>query len=176
MKVSKLGIGLITLAVAVVSSLATYTVAPYAKGVEHTPSSMATSHEQISAKEVIRLHNEYRASKGLPPLTENAMLDASAAAKAADMDEKEYWAHDSPTGKTPWDFIDEAGYVYSKAGENLGQNFSTSKAMVDAWILSPGHEANMSGDFTDIGVAVLNGVNYQGNLLNNIVVVHFGKP
>jgi len=78
--------------------------------------------------------NAKRISLGLNPLKLNATLSQAAAAKAQDMFSHDYWAHNSPQGKTPWSFIVNSGYKYTIAGENLAKNFSTSGGVVDAWM------------------------------------------
>jgi hypothetical protein len=102
--------------------------------------------------------NAQRKAAGLQPLTLNPELSAAAAAKASDMFAKNYWAHNSPTGATPWDFIIGSGYHYTVAGENLAKNFSDSQAVVDAWMASPSHRANIvKPTYEEIGFAVVNG-------------------
>ncbi|MCL4359745.1 CAP domain-containing protein [Patescibacteria group bacterium] len=102
--------------------------------------------------------NAAREANGLQPLSINGELDNAAAAKAQDMFANNYWAHQSPEGKTPWDFIVGSGYSYALAGENLAKNFSTSQAVVDAWMASPSHRENMlKTGYRDIGFAVVNG-------------------
>lgn len=102
--------------------------------------------------------NAQRAAKGLPALTINSQLSQAAAGKAADMFSNNYWAHVGPKGETPWDFIVNAGYKYTVAGENLAKNFSTSQAVVDAWMASPSHRDNLlKPQYNDIGFAVVNG-------------------
>ena len=112
----------------------------------------------IQVQQLLADTNSQRAALGLSPLTLNSELSAAAAAKAQDMFAKDYWAHNSPTGSTPWDFITGAGYHYILAGENLAKNFSTSDAVVSAWMASPSHRANMvKPGYKDIGFAVVNG-------------------
>lgn len=102
--------------------------------------------------------NAQRAARGLPVLTLNSELSAAAAAKAADMFSKNYWSHVGPDGETPWDFIVNSGYKYTVAGENLAKNFSTSQAVVDAWMNSSSHRENLlKSSYRDIGFAVVNG-------------------
>ncbi len=103
--------------------------------------------------------NAKRAQAGLAPLTLNSVLSQAAAAKASDMFANNYWAHTSPAGRTPWDFIIGAGYKYTLAGENLAKNFQTSDGVVEAWMNSPTHKANIVKDgYREIGFAVVNGV------------------
>jgi len=112
----------------------------------------------INVQQLLVDTNVQRQEAGLGPLTLNETLSVAAANKAADMFSKDYWAHNSPTGTTPWDFITGAGYHYSVAGENLAKNFSDSQGVVDAWMASPSHRENLlKSNYRDIGFAVVNG-------------------
>jgi hypothetical protein len=112
----------------------------------------------INVQQLLGDTNTQRAEAGLSPLTLNTTLSVAAANKAADMFAKNYWAHNSPTGTTPWDFITGAGYQYTVAGENLAKNFSDSQGVVDAWMASPSHRENLLKDgYRDVGFAVVNG-------------------
>ena len=72
---------------------------------------------------------------------------------------KDYWAHNSPTGETPWSFISAAGYHYSAAAKNLAMDFTTSEYVVDGWMNSPEHRTNLlNTTYTDVGIAVMNGI------------------
>lgn len=112
----------------------------------------------IHVEQLLAATNAKRAEAGLVPLSLDDRLSQAAAGKARDMFTDNYWAHNSPSGKTPWVFIVAAGYKYRIAGENLAKNFSTSNAVVDAWMASPTHRENvMRTDYKDIGFAVVNG-------------------
>jgi len=103
--------------------------------------------------------NDERASNGLNPLKLNATLSQAAAAKAQDMFTNDYWAHNSPQGKTPWSFIVNSGYRYTIAGENLAKNFSTSGGVISAWMASPTHKDNIiKPGYQDVGFAIVNGI------------------
>jgi hypothetical protein len=86
-----------------------------------------------------------------------------------------YYAHVSPDGKTPLDWLKAAGYNYLNAGENLVIDRDTSKEAVTAWMNSPEHRENiLRPQFTEIGVGVAKG-KYDG--LDTIFVVQeFGTP
>lgn len=113
----------------------------------------------IRIEQLLSATNEKRQSEGLSPVQLNITLSEAAAAKAADMFTNGYWAHNSPAGKTPWDFINTAGYKYTLAGENLAKNFQTSDGVVEAWMASPTHRANvLKSGYQDVGFAVVNGV------------------
>jgi hypothetical protein len=112
----------------------------------------------ISLQELLLLTNQERQKQNIAPLVIDQKLSEAARNKANDMFANNYWAHISPTGKTPWDFVKESGYDYVYAGENLARGFSSSSDVVDAWIASPEHRSNMlSRNFQDVGFAVEEG-------------------
>lgn len=112
----------------------------------------------INIQSLLANTNAERAAAGLQQLSLNQQLSEAAARKAQDMFEKGYWAHTSPTGTTPWDFISRSGYRYVVAGENLAKNFSNSQGVVAAWKASPTHWANIiKPSYKEIGFAVVNG-------------------
>lgn len=127
----------------------------------------------IHVEQLLETTNQKRQSQGLTPLALNDKLSAAAAAKAVDMFSKNYWAHNSPDGKTPWDFIVSSGYGYTVAGENLAKNFANSVGVVDAWMASPTHRDNiLKAGYQDVGVAIVNGV--LGGEETTLVVQMFG--
>lgn len=112
----------------------------------------------ISTQELLNFTNEKRVENGLPPLAMNTELSDAALAKAEDMIEKDYWAHNSPDGTTPWYFIKNSGYNYVYAGENLAKGFTDSSDVVNAWMASSSHKENLlSENFKDVGFAVKSG-------------------
>ncbi len=109
----------------------------------------------MSSDQLLYLTNQERQKNGDFPLVLNSELTEAAANKAQDMFTYDYWAHNSPTGKTPWVFIKAAGYKYVYAGENLARGFSTAQDVINAWMASPDHRANMlSENYQDVGFAV----------------------
>ena len=127
----------------------------------------------ISQPELIRLTNQTRVANGVGALRESVVLDKSAKLKAQNMFAEDYWAHIAPSGKSPWYWFDQAGYVYTLAGENLARDFQTSQGVIDGWMNSPTHRANMlAPGYKDIGMAVVNGV--LGGHETTLVVQHFG--
>ncbi len=129
----------------------------------------------VTPANIIQLTNASRQGYGLSNLTENTQLDAAAQAKADDMLQKQYFAHTSPAGKTPWDFIANSGYNYIIAGENLALNFFSAESTEQAWMNSPDHRANiLNGNFENIGVGVSQG-EYNG-VAAIFVVQEFGTP
>lgn len=129
----------------------------------------------INPEQVIELTNAERAKAGLTALTNNELLNQAALAKANDMFLHDYWAHVSPNGTSPWVFIKNTGYAYTVAGENLARDFGDTPTMVQAWMDSPTHKANIiHPKYTQIGVAVVNG-KLQG-VETTLVVQMFGNP
>jgi hypothetical protein len=118
------------------------------------PSVLGVS-SSITVEELLRLTNEMREEAGVSPLELDHALSNAASRKASYMFEKNFWAHVAPDGTTPWYFIRSAGYEYQYAGENLARGFSTSEDVVEAWMESPTHRANLlSPNYKDIGFAV----------------------
>jgi len=118
--------------------------------------------------------NQGRVESLASPLTMNPLLEEAARKKAEDMAANGYFAHFSPEGRAPWDFIKEAGYNFSYAGENLAIDFSDSVDVYQAWMDSPSHRANiLNRNFKDIGIATAKGV-YQGRD-TTFVVQMFGR-
>lgn len=125
--------------------------------------------------EIINYTNVARMQQGGLALTENPLLTAAAQRKAEDMAAKGYFAHNGPDGKEPWAWIREAGYSYRAAGENLAVRFVDSQDVIDGWMNSPTHRANIvKGVYTEIGVGVAAGT-YKGAPAT-FVVQHFGAP
>jgi hypothetical protein len=78
------------------------------------------------------------------------------------MAKNSYFSHDSPTGVTPWHWFKEAGYPFVHAGENLAVYFTDSGEVVNAWMNSPTHRANIVGSqYREIGVGTARGT-YDG--------------
>jgi uncharacterized protein YkwD len=137
-----------------------------------TPKIQAAS---ISADTLVDLANSSRASVGLKAYSVNDKLNASAKMKAEDMLKSDYFAHNSPSGISPWYWFSKAGYSYSYAGENLAIDFYSASGVHEAWMNSPSHRANiLDPNFIEIGVAVAAG-EYQGKE-TTIIVQHFGTP
>ncbi len=109
----------------------------------------------ISSEQLLFLTNKERQNIGVGSLVINDKLSQAASAKAQDMFEYNYWAHNSPTGKTPWVFIRNSGYRYVYAGENLARGFTRAEDAIKAWMESPDHRSNMlSSNYKDVGFAV----------------------
>lgn len=112
-------------------------------------------------QEVVRLVNVERAKEGLQPLTMDVELQKVAKKKSEDMKAKNYFSHTSPTYGSPFDMMKQFGITYKSAGENIAKGQTSAKQVVDAWMNSAGHRANiMSTSFTHIGVGYVAGGHY----------------
>ena len=121
--------------------------------------------------------NSARAANGIPAIQINDQLSDAASAKAADMIANDYWAHVSPSGVTPWDFISSSGYQYVGAGENLAYGFSSMSDVVSGWMNSPAHRQTLlRASYVEVGFAVVTSQNFQGQGPQTIVVGEFGTP
>lgn len=104
-------------------------------------------------KEVVRLVNELRAENGLNALSYDWELSRVARYKSRDMADHGYFSHTSPTYGSPFQMIRNFGLTYRSAGENIAKGYATPHEVVNAWMRSPGHRANiLNASFTRIGV------------------------
>lgn len=120
--------------------------------------------------------NTQRIINGLPSLRESAKLNTAAFLKVDDILKKQYFGHVSPTGEGPAEFAKKAGYEYFSVGENLAMgNFKNDGDLVEAWMNSPGHRANiLDSKYKELGIAVVKG-EYDGKTVW-VVVQKFGFP
>ncbi len=130
---------------------------------------------EITIQKVFDQTNQMRQKNGLSALHYDSVLSRSATNKASDMFKYDYWAHNSPQGKTPWDFFKAEGYQYSIAGENLAKDFYDTDSMMKAWMNSPTHRENiLNPKYQEIGIGVVNGI--LNGVKTTLVVQHFGAP
>jgi uncharacterized YkwD family protein/spore coat assembly protein SafA len=105
--------------------------------------------------EVIRLVNVQRSKAGLQQLKTNWQLCRVARYKSADMANKGYFSHQSPTYGSPFQMMESFGLKFSAAGENIAYGQRTPAEVMNAWMNSPGHRSNiMNGTYTEIGVGL----------------------
>lgn len=111
--------------------------------------------------EVIRLVNDVRKDNGLKPLLQDWQLPRVARYKSQDMRDLGYFSHTSPTYGSPFNMMKSFVISYKTAGENIAKGYATPKAVVDAWMNSPGHRANiLNPSYTHIGVGFVASGNY----------------
>ena len=112
-------------------------------------------------QEVIRLVNVERAKAGLKALTEDWELSRVARYKSQDMHDLRYFSHTSPTYGSPFEMMKAFGIRYRTAGENIAMGYRTPAAVVQGWMNSPGHRANiLNASYTKIGVGYVASGNY----------------
>lgn len=111
-----------------------------------------------TAAEVVGLTNTARARAGLPPLAVDPVLTRAAQAHSADMVARAFYSHTSPGGSQPWDRAAAAGSIRRTIGENIACGQRSPAEVVDGWMNSPGHRANiLKPDFTHIGIGFAGG-------------------
>lgn len=87
------------------------------------------------------------------PLALNDKLNAASDKHALDMATYNYFSHTGRDGSQPWDRMTREGYIWRTAGENIAAGYTTARAVVDGWLKSPGHCANiMNPNFKEVGV------------------------
>lgn len=158
--------------VAAFAALAVLVAAPASAsaGCDHA----RTHPSQLSNAEVKRatlcLLNHQRKTHGRRALKSNRHLARAARKHAADMVDRKYFSHTTPTGVSFVDRIMKQDYVDPGEGWTLGENLAwgsyqlaTPKAIVRAWMHSPGHRANiLNPQFHEIGIGVVVGAPERG--------------
>ncbi len=161
------GYGLVALAFVVIGVQLGYNGA--------TTGSVLGLQSDITINTLFSQTNQAREESGALPLKLNPELNQAAYLKAQDMFAKQYWDHVAPDGTQPWKWFGDAGYNYDEAGENLAKGFTSTDAVVTAWLNSPEHKANLlRNSYQDVGFAVVSGdLNGAPTVL---VVALYGKP
>ncbi len=105
--------------------------------------------------EVVRLVNVQRSRRGLQTLKSNWEIARVAGYKSQDMINKRYFSHISPTFGSPFKMMESFGIRFSAAGENIAYGQKTPASVMNSWMNSPGHRANiLSATYTNIGVGL----------------------
>lgn len=130
------------------------------KPAEPKPAEEAKSLSEFEQR-VVELTNAERAKQGLPALKIDTELSKVARIKSEDMQKNNYFDHNSPTYGSPFDMMKKFGISYTSAGENIAQGQRTPEEVVQAWMNSAGHRANiLNNGFTHIGVGYVESGNY----------------
>ena len=104
------------------------------------------------AEQVLSLVNAERANAGLAPLSMNYTLVSASKVRAAEITQS--FSHTRPNGSSCFTAYDEAGVSYWGAGENIAAGQWSPESVMNSWMNSPGHRANiLDGSFTQIGIA-----------------------
>ncbi len=128
---------------------------------------------ELTAENVVTLINKSRAEAGLNSLTMNSKLSQAAQKKAEDMFNQQYFAHTGPDGRTPEDWIEDAGYDWTYIGENIAYGYNTAETVHSAFMSSQSHRENILGaEYEHVGVAAVSG-QFEGRSVI-MVVEEFG--
>lgn len=129
----------------------------------------------LNTENIVSLTNESRKAAGLNELKVNQKLVSAAQKKAEDMLKNQYFSHTGSSGKSAWDFLDDANYKYLFAGENLAMNFESAEEVMDGWLASLKHKENiLDKNYTQIGIGIATG-KFLG-VKTTVIVQMFGKP
>jgi uncharacterized protein YkwD len=109
--------------------------------------------------DLIKAHNDIRASNFKPPLTMNPLLMQAAAAHSQDMADHTFMSHRGSDWASPFTRINRTGYKWRAAGENVAAGQGTVESVMKAWMSDIGHRSNVLGSYKDIGVSVRVGAN-----------------
>lgn len=127
------------------------------------PQQTQAQSDQLNAYEqqVVELTNNERVERGLNALKIDVELSRVAREKSHDMQVNNYFSHTSPTYGSPFDMMKSYGITYRSAGENIARGQRTPEEVVNAWMNSEGHRANiLSPKFTHIGVGYIENGSY----------------
>ncbi|MCM3357401.1 CAP domain-containing protein [Psychrobacillus sp. MER TA 171] len=122
-----------------------------------TETNSNSNQAQVSSviQQVVDLTNAERAKGGLSPLQIDSALTKSAQLKSQDMKDNNYFSHTSPTYGSPFDQMKSLGISYKSAAENIAMGQRSAQEVVQGWMNSAGHRANiMNGSYTHIGVGL----------------------
>ena len=131
---------------------------------EETPAEDAGSEpaDTVAAyeQEVFDLVNQIREENGLEPFVYNETLAETARAHSQDMIDRDFFDHYNPDGKSPFDRMRDNGLSYSMAAENIAVGYPSPEAVVEGWMNSEGHRANILGGCEELGVGLALGGSY----------------
>ena len=117
--------------------------------------------ESTQAEAILKLVNQERRKAGVPDLKLSDKLTQIAYTKAKDMADKNYFSHDSPTYGSPFDMLKHFGVSYSYAGENIAAGQKSAEEVMNSWMNSSGHKANiLNKNYTELGVGFYRGGQY----------------
>ncbi|MBE9047200.1 CAP domain-containing protein [Pleurocapsales cyanobacterium LEGE 10410] len=128
--------------------------------------------------QVVTLINVERTEADLDPLQIDSQLSQAARVHSESMAERDFFSHSGVDDSSPFDRIQDTGYQYSTAAENIAAGYQTPETVVEAWMGSAGHRANiLNSDFTEIGVGYEYLANDTGSVnYNSYWTTTFGTP
>ncbi len=120
--------------------------------------------------QVVDLINFERTQAGLDPLQIDSQLSQAAQVHTESMANDDFFSHYGVDGSSPFERIRDRGYQYSTAAENIAAEYQTPEAVVEAWMGSAGHRANiLNSNLTEIGV----GYEYLANDTGSVNYNHY---
>lgn len=120
------------------------------------PKAPANGRAGSYAAQIVTLANKERARSGCGALTPNPLLERAAQGHSDDMARRNFFDHTNPDGQGPGDRITATGYSWFTYGENIAMGQPTPESVMQAWMNSPGHRANiLNCRFAEIGVGVV---------------------
>ncbi len=159
----------------VVLTIATYCCILFS-ALRITTTAVSAAARDITPDSVLAAVNQTRRENGLPILLMNQKLVTAAENKAKNMQTYGYWAHTNPTtNETGWMFIQQSGYVYANAGENLARDYTSTQGIINGWLNSSTHKSVLlSAKYAETGIGVL--YYTQNGVEKALVVQLFAKP
>lgn len=144
----------------------------------NTDVSVDSDMPSVFVQQVLELTNQERASAGLQPLTLNSRLNRAAHRHSENMALDDFFSHTGADGSTPFERMQIEGYNYQRAAENVAAGYSTPEEVVEGWMNSSGHRANiLNGDLTELGVGYYYLANDTGTInYNHYWTQLFGTP
>src|SRR6478672_5698628 len=138
--------------------------------------------DQVNAAILCLVNGERTDNGGLPPLTSNSQLAQAAAGMCQRMVTEHFFSHETPDGKNVVDRVEPTGYIPDSGDWVVGENLawgsgalSTPQAIVNGWMNSPGHKANiLAPDYKDVGLAAVMGSPSSSNSGGTVYVNNFG--
>ncbi|MDX3053324.1 CAP domain-containing protein, partial [Streptomyces scabiei] len=126
-----------------------------------TSSATPRSADSGPADRVLELVNAERAKAGCSPVTVDAKLTKAAQNHSQDMADHSNMSHTGSDGSSMTDRLGRVGYAYRSAGENVAAGYGTADSVMDGWMNSPGHKANiLNCGFKEIGIGLAGPGNY----------------
>ncbi|MCK9330549.1 MAG: SafA/ExsA family spore coat assembly protein [Candidatus Cloacimonetes bacterium] len=120
-----------------------------------TPTTPTSNNLRALETEVVRLVNAERSKAGQPALTENTELSNVARTKSEDFVNNNYFSHNSPTYGSPFEMLESFGISFTAAAENIASGQRTASEVMNSWMNSSGHRANiLSPTYNQIGVGI----------------------
>lgn len=118
-----------------------------------TPLPSPTSPAGDVVEQMVALANARRVEAGCPPLVPDPLLRAAAQGHSEDMARFDFFDHTGSDGRSAGDRLVSVGYAYALYGENLAGGSPSPEEVVEDWMGSPGHRANLLNcDFEEVGV------------------------